>query len=451
MSGLPEGWASVPLQELVALNPKNDAQADAPAAFMPMTQLGTRYRDCPSFETRRWADIARSYVHFAENDVLLAKITPCFENGKAGIARGLPGGIGAGSSEFFVCRPDTRLVLPEYLLAFFKTETFLREGALQMTGSVGHKRVPKEYLLDCEIPLPPVAEQRRIADKLDALLARVDACCERLQRVARLCATLRASLLQQAESGRLTSDWREARGTAADRPVLTVGDIATVGTGSTPSRGRAEYYATNGVPWITSASTGAERIERASQFVTPEAMRDHRLKLYPAGTLLVAMYGEGKTRGQVAELGIAATVNQACAAIQVDETKADRRYVQLLLQANYFRMRELAEGGNQPNLNLEKVRSFSLSVPCLDEQREVVRRAVSALEKVRAVERRVAERLALADRLRSAILSKAFRGELVPQDPADEPAQALLDRLKAAAPPAEPPRRGRRSARAPAA
>jgi type I restriction enzyme S subunit len=156
------------------------------------------------------------------------------------------------------------------------------------------------------------------------------------------------------------------------------------------------------------------------------------------------MYGEGKTRGQVTELGIAATINQACAAVVVDESLALRPYVKLALQANYLEMRELAEGGNQPNLNLSKIKEFPLPLPSLAEQHEIIRRVESLFAFADRLEARCAAARKQAGQLTPALLAKAFRGELVPQDPADEPAAELLRRLAASRAEAPTARRGRK-------
>ncbi len=432
MSNLPAGWATVPIGELIALNPKNTAPDGVDAAFMPMNLLGKAYRERPTFQVKPWGEIASSYVHFAEGDVLLAKITPCFENGKAGIAVGLPSGIGAGSSEFFVCRPVDGALLPQWLLAHFKTNEFLQVGAQQMTGSVGHKRVPKGYLVGYELQLPPYPEQKRIAGKLDKLLARIDACRVRLDQVSNHAEQLKQSVLSAARSGALSAAWREANPGGCAWQQTTLGEVARIGTGTTPLRSNPGFYAASGIAWITSAATGLGTISAASEYVTTAAVAAHRLKVYPPGTLLVAMYGEGKTRGQVAELAISATVNQACAAIEVDESVMLRRFAMLMLQANYLAMRELAEGGNQPNLNLAKVRGLGLPLPSLAEQAEICRQAERLLALARAMDKRVQMANRQLQQMVGATLAKAFRGELVPQDPADEPAQAMLDRLRAA-------------------
>lgn len=297
-------------------------------------------------------------------------------------------------------------------------------------GGVGLRHVTKGKFESTQIAVAPFPEQKRIADKLDTLLARIDACRDRLNRVQKIIKQFRQSVLSAAISGRLTEEWREET-EAVDWQQTDVQSVAHVGTGSTPLRSNSTFFASTGTPWVTSAATSQALVTEAGEFVTQTAITAHRLKTYPIGTLLVAMYGEGKTRGQVTELGISATINQACAAIVVNEEKVIKNYLKLALQANYFEMRELAEGGNQPNLNLSKIKKFSLPLPSMVEQIEIVRRVEHLFSLADRLEARVKTARARVDTLTPATLAKAFRGELVPQDPNDEPASALLERIRA--------------------
>ncbi|SDW60562.1 restriction endonuclease subunit S [Nitrosomonas communis] len=430
MNELPLNWAWARVGDLVDFGPKNYYVEETEAGFVPLQHLGVNYRSRHTFEVRSWGAIKKGYTHFADGDVLLARITPSFENGKAGIVRGLPNGIGAGSTEYFVCRPIPGVVLPEYLLAHFKTPQFLRDGEQVMSGAVGQQRVPKQYLLDSQLPLAPLNEQKRIADKLDAIVARVNACRERLERIPAILKRFRQAVLTAATSGKLTDEWRTEHELNDNWVTCNIQSVARIGTGSTPLRSNSSFYSSSGIPWITSAATAKPIVKSAEEFVTSAAITAHRLKMYPVGTLLVAMYGEGKTRGQVTELGIAATINQACAAIVVDETRANKNFVKLALQANYMEMRELAEGGNQPNLNLSKIKEFPLYLPSLDEQAEIVRRVEALFAYADRLDARYAAARARVEKLTPALLAKAFRGELVPQDPNDEPASVLLERIK---------------------
>ncbi|MEB3169153.1 MAG: restriction endonuclease subunit S, partial [Synechococcaceae cyanobacterium] len=221
-------------------------------------------------------------------------------------------------------------------------------------------------------------------------------------------------------------------------------------------RSNPSFYAAAGTPWITSAATSKELITEASEFVTPEGQAASRLRIYPIGSLLVAMYGEGKTRGQVSEPGIPATINQACAAIHAPKEQYLMPFIKIALKANYLEMRSLAEGGNQPNLNLSKIKQFRIGLPPKSEIFEIIDRVESLFSLADQLEARLSAARKIVERLTPALLAKAFRGELVPQDPNDEPANVLLERLaakKRAARQAEaaasgPSRRGRRQAAA---
>jgi type I restriction enzyme S subunit len=173
-------------------------------------------------------------------------------------------------------------------------------------------------------------------------------------------------------------------------------------------------------------------LSQESQLFNQKSLRAVLGKSVKSSELMLnaPLYGEGKTHGQVAELGIEATINHVCTAVVVDENKANRVYVKLALQANYLNMRELAEGGNQPNLNLSKVQEFEIPLPSLADQTEIVLRDEALFALADRIEARCTAARAQARRLTSLVLAKAFRGELVPQVPNDEPASVLLARIK---------------------
>ncbi len=288
------------------------------------------------------------------------------------------------------------------------------------------KGIRLEDIRGLEISLAPSLEQSRIANQLDTLLTRVQACNDRFDAIPTLLKRFRQTVLDAALNGAFLDGAAVAE---SELPKISISTIASVGTGTTPLRSNSQFFASSGTPWVTSSATSAAVVTSANEFVTPAAISAHRLKLFPKGTLLVAMYGEGKTRGQVAELGIEATINQACAAVVVNESKAVRAYVKLALQANYLNMRELAEGGNQPNLNLSKVKEFEIPLPSLADQTAIVRRVEALFTVADRIEARCTAARAQAQRLTPLVLAKAFRGELVPQDSNDEPASVLLARI----------------------
>ncbi len=172
---LPGGWEWAILGDLGIINPRNDSDDDITAGFVPMPLIPEGYAVHHSFDERPWREIKKGYTHFADGDVGMAKITPCFENAKSCIFSGLPNGIGAGTTELHIFRNIFLAVAPRFLLYFLKNPRFIETAAAKMTGSAGQKRVPTPFFTELQLPLPPLAEQQRIVIKIDLLMARCDA------------------------------------------------------------------------------------------------------------------------------------------------------------------------------------------------------------------------------------------------------------------------------------
>jgi len=172
---LPTNWRWSQLAQIGFINPRNSAADTLAASFIPMTLISAEYGIASKHEVRPWGEIKSGFTHFADGDVALAKITPCFQNGKSMVLRGLTGNIGAGTTELHVVRPV--LVDPDYVLIFLKSPHFIASGVPLMTGTAGQKRVATEYFANSPFPLPPVAEQHRIVAKVDELMA----LCDRLE------------------------------------------------------------------------------------------------------------------------------------------------------------------------------------------------------------------------------------------------------------------------------
>ena len=186
---LPSGWTWTCTAALGVLSPKNQIEDDTKVSFCPMPVIPTDYRESVVSETRRWGDIKKGYTHFAEGDVVVAKITPCFQNRKSCIMTGLEEGIGAGTTELHVVRPFADAVVPKYLLLFYKSPDFLKNGVARMTGTAGQQRVPREYFAHTPLPLPPLAEQHRVVAKVDELMDLLD----RLEEAQRRRETIRTA------------------------------------------------------------------------------------------------------------------------------------------------------------------------------------------------------------------------------------------------------------------
>jgi type I restriction enzyme, S subunit len=172
---IPPAWRWSNLAEVGFINPRNNANDDVQASFVPMSLISAQYGVASSYEVRTWGEIKNGFTHFAVGDVALAKITPCFENGKSAVFSDLAGGIGAGTTELHIVRPI--LVNPVYVLIFLKCPHFVESGIPRMTGTAGQKRVSTEYFAYSLFPLPPLAEQNRIVTKVNELMG----LCDRLE------------------------------------------------------------------------------------------------------------------------------------------------------------------------------------------------------------------------------------------------------------------------------
>ena len=169
---LPTNWKWGQIAEIGLLSPRNEAADDVPASFIPMPMIPATYGATCRHEVRQWGDIKKGYTHFVEGDVGLAKITPCFQNGKSVVFRNLTGGMGSGTTELHVVRPI--FVDPDFITLFLKCPHFIETGIPKMTGTAGQKRVPTEYFAHSPFPLPPLPEQRRIVAKVNELMALCD-------------------------------------------------------------------------------------------------------------------------------------------------------------------------------------------------------------------------------------------------------------------------------------
>ncbi len=159
---IPDSWTWCRIKDIFLINPKNNAQDDIDAAFIPMEKIDATYLSSFTYSTKKWGEIKKGFTHFADGDVAFAKITPCFQNRKSMILRDLPNGIGAGTTELKVLRSYGTTIINEYLLFFLESSYFVDEATFK--GTANQQRIISGYLENKLFPLPPLQEQQRIVD-----------------------------------------------------------------------------------------------------------------------------------------------------------------------------------------------------------------------------------------------------------------------------------------------
>lgn len=425
MKGLPQGWTETALGDVCELlNGRAYSQPELLSeGKYPVLRVGNL------FSRNAWyhSDLELDPDKYIDNGDLIYAWSASFG------PRIWQGGKVIYHYHIWKCALQDQAVDKQFLYNLLLWDTAKIKGDHGVGSTMMH--VTKSAMEKRQIPLPPLPEQRRIVRKLDTLSARSTTARTHLTAIEKLVERYKLGFYLQVF--------------AAPQEQVELGTLAKVGTGATPKKGVAKYYDGGTVPWVTSGAVNAKSVTEPSSYITNAAIQETNCKVFPAGSLLMAMYGEGKTRGQVARLEIAAATNQALAVIhELDEARIDSEYLFRFLDSIYLEIREQAEGGVQPNLSLGKVKTFKVPLPTLDEQREIVRRIETAFAKIDRLAAEAAKALKLLGHLDQRILAKAFAGHLVPQDPTDEPAEALLERIREARTSAGKSTRGRRKATA---
>ena len=338
----------VRLCDVCKINPRKNQLNHLPpntrVSFVPMADLNEHRISFSHNDVKVLSEVSASYTYFEDNDVLLAKVTPCFENGKAGIARNLLNGIGFGSSEFFVIRCSDQ-ILPEWVY-FCVTHPLFRNAAIaQMTGTGGLQRVPRDYVDNFQIPLPPLEVQKKIVAEIDGYQKVIDGA--------------RAVLDNYRPHIPISPEW----------PMVELGKVLKTSSGGTPLKGNTEFYENGTIPWLKSGEVGQGLITTVEERITESGLRNSSSKIFPVKTVLVAMYGA--TAGKVGILGIEAATNQAVCGIFPDAS-IDSHFLFYVLKTRTDELIGLSTGGAQPNISQAIIRSLLIPLPPLETQQAIV-------------------------------------------------------------------------------
>ena len=455
---LPDGWSWQPLQSLTA-NPKQDV-VDGPfgsnlkaseyvSKGVPIARLQNVDRN--TFVTKnirfltpdKAANLARH--EFKPDDILITKLGDPL--GKACI---VPASIGRGVivADLVRVRPDEKLVDRKYLTYAINSPTLVKQFELHTKGTT-RPRVNLSVLRQLPIPLAPRKIQTRIVAELEKQFSRLDEAVANLQRVKANLKRYKASVLKDAVGGRLVPteaelarregrsfetgeqlllriletrrvEWKgrdafsessSATVGTGDLPAgwvwTTLGQCFHVAVGATPSRKESSYWGGD-IPWVSSGEVQLNRIRHTDEHISAAGLANSSTQLNPAGSVMIGMIGQGKTRGQAAILDIEAANNQNCAAIWVSRTAIPTEYVFFWLMSRYTETRSEGSGNNQQALNKRLVEQIPLPLPPLAEQQRIVAEVDRRLSLVQSVQAEVDANLKRAQALRQATLAKAL-------------------------------------------
>lgn len=478
---LPRGWSWSTLGEVTRVNLRRSAIRElpdsTPVSFIPMAAVDAEFGIISAPEKRTLGQVRKGFTSFCDGDVIMAKITPSMENGKAAVARGLINGTGFGSTEFHVLTP-TKAVMPEYVFHFVRQEGFRRDAKSNFAGTAGQLRVPSAFLGDYPFPLAPLPEQRRIVAKIEELFSRLDAGVAALKRVRAALKRYKASVLKAACEGRLVpqdpSDepadvllarilaerrvkWeadlrakgKDPRKAKYDEPEkLDIDSLRTLPEGwrwaSVSEVGNVQlgrqrtpkhHHGPHMRPYLRVANVFEDRIDTTDILemnFTPSEYEVYKLKL---GDILL-------NEGQSPELlGRPAMyrdeVPGACfqnTLIRFQANKAASPQYALTVFRSHLHSgrfaREATITTNIAHLSGGRFSRVEFPLPPRAEQDRIVAELERRLSVVAQLQQTITLAFVRAARLRQSILSQAFSGQLVPHDPADEPADRLLAQIQ---------------------
>lgn len=323
---------------------------------------------------------------------------------------------------------DLKIVIPkitidrDFLYFLFTT---LERKILKVSSGTTVLGINLNNLKEIRAAIPPLPEQRAIVAKIEQLFSELGNGIANLKMAQEQLKVYRQAVLQKAFEG--------------NHPLVRLEEISEVNTGATPKRGKKSYWENGNIPWVTSGALNHLFVDKETEFITETALEETNCKIFPAGSLLIAMYGEGKTRGKCSELRINAATNQAVAAITLLESnESSKEFIKWFLLKNYEEIRLLSSGGVQPNINLSIIKKTEIPFPSFKKQHQIVQEIESRLSVCDKLQETLSESLEKAEALRQSLLKKAFAGELLTQqelenckaEPDWEPAEQLLQRIK---------------------
>lgn len=432
MSGFPSEWLEVKLGDITSDCEQRIPSANEVFAYIDIGSLDREAKRIVLPQNLAGSNApSRARKVVREGDVLVSMTRPNL-NAVALVSHELDAQIA--STGFDVLRPI--LVDPRWIFYTVRTKAFVDAMSELVQGAL-YPAVRSKDVRGFPTRLAPLPEQQRIADKLDAMLARVDACRECLDRVPDILKRFRQSVLGAATSGELTREWREARGEHVEwEPTSVAGVAAKVFDGPFGSHLKSKDYVDAGVRVVRLENIAPLRfVEEKQTYITREKYGSLTKHTLFAGDILFSSFVDEEVRVCLlpAQLDAKAINKADCFCIRTNPQYCRPRFLMMRLacKSTFDSLDKVIHGVTRPRINLGQLKEISFELPSLDEQDEIVRRSSALFDLADALERHLEAAREYVERATSSSLAKAFRGELIPQNPSDEPAAELLGKIKA--------------------
>ncbi len=401
-------WREVKMKDVAIINPKKSEvreliDKNVEVSFVPMEYVDDEQGKIVKMKIRPIKEVYKGYTYFRNDDIIFAKITPCMENGKSAVATGLKNGIGFGSTEFHVIRPKEN-IFSKYIFYFVRRKAYREEAAQHFTGTVGHRRVPKEFIMSSKIPLPfrngkpDLETQRKIVEYIEANFSRIDKILERKKRELAHLDKLWESVLEQAFRPKPGEEWRKVR----------LGEIADIIGGGTPRRGVKDYWEGGTIPWISVKDMNSYFISDSSEYITEKAVKESATKLIPADNIIIATrVGVGKIAINFVDVAI----NQDLKGLILKQGILNKflLYYFLSIDLDYYSREFTVKGILKRHLERLKIPlPFRNGKPDLEKQREIAEYLDSVYEKIKELKEKIQNQISQLEEMKESILEEVF-------------------------------------------
>ena len=419
---IPEAWSMLRLKYFMKINPSKSSTVlneniSGEVSFLPMEKVDSDGKYDVVF-MKPIEEVNNGFTCFKKNDVIFAKITPCFENGKGALLDKIKTNIGFGSTEFHILRSIRNMSNPKYLYYITKTHPFRKMGEAFMSGSAGQKRVPSNFIENLFFPYSPFPEQKQIAKYLDHKTAIIDSLIEKKKKLIELLKEERTNVINQAVTKGL-----DPNVPMKDSGIEWLGEIPEhwkikkikhvaddVQTGITPPSNNSEYFDGGDINWFTPSDFNGDLVlNNSKRKITSKALSDRVAKMFPFNS--VFLVGIGATLGKIGLIEKQSSCNQQINPIIFND-EFNPFYGAYFLMAYGPIIISLANASTLAILNQSQTKELLVLAPPLEEQKIIVKQIENETTRIDSIISKSEKEIELLQEYRTALISEVVTGKI---------------------------------------